>query len=76
MLALTRFHTPFEAVEALLQVAARLAAREGITNTIQAVVYDVLRSGLHHGEIHPTSMLTVLKVSLTCTCKIVIDSSV
>jgi hypothetical protein len=63
MLALSRFHTPYEVVEPLLQVAIRIATREGIINTPQSVVYDVLRTGLHHGDIPTTSMLTVLEVS-------------
>ena len=63
MLALSRFHTSYEVVEPLLQVASRIAIREGITNTPQSVVYDALRTGLHHGDIPSTSMLTVLKVS-------------
>jgi hypothetical protein len=63
MLAFSRFNTPFEVVEPLLQVAHRIATREGIINTPQSVVYDALRTGLHHGDIPTTSMLTVLKVS-------------
>ena len=63
MLSLSRFHTPFEVVEPLLQVASRIATREGITNTPQSVVYDAMKSGLHHGDIPTTSMLTVLRVS-------------
>ena len=63
MLALSRFHSPFEVVESILQVARRISIREGITNTPQAVVYDMIRTGLHHGDIPSTSMLTVLKVS-------------
>ena len=73
MLALSRFNTPFEAVEPLLQIAHRIATREGITNTPQSVVHDVLRTGLHHGDIPTTSMLTVLKVS---TCNDGADDSV
>jgi hypothetical protein len=63
MLSLSRFNTPFEVVEPLLQVASRIATREGIINTPQSVVYDALRTGLHHGDIPTTSMLTALKVS-------------
>ena len=63
MLALSRFNTPFEVVASLLQVSSRMATREGITNTPQSVVYDALKSGLHHGDIPSRSMLAVLKVS-------------
>lgn len=63
MLALSRFHTPFEVVEPLLQVARQIAVREGISNTPQSVIYDALRSGLHHCDIPAMSMLTVLRVS-------------
>jgi hypothetical protein len=63
MLALSRFHTPYEVVESLLRVASRIATREWIINTPQSVVHDVLRTGLHHGDIPTISMLTVLKVS-------------
>lgn len=73
MLALSCFKTLFEVVEPLLQVAQLIATREGITNTPQSVVYDALRTGLHHGDIPTTSMLTVLKVS---TCNDGADDSV
>lgn len=62
MLALSRFNTPFEVVQPLLQVARRIAMREGITDTPQTVVYDALRSGLNHGDIPAASLLTTLKV--------------
>jgi hypothetical protein len=72
MLALSRFHTPFEAVEGLLRISGRIAIRDGITNTPQTVVYDALRSGLHHGDIPATSMLTVLKVGFTSKDRLMI----
>jgi hypothetical protein len=64
MLALYRFQTPFEVVEYLLRVSHDISARENIINTPQSVVYDVIKSGLQHGDMPATSLLTALKVSL------------
>jgi len=65
MLSLSRFQTPFEVVEPLLRVAHGISVRESIINTPQSVIYDTIKSGLQHGDMPATSLLTALKVSFS-----------